>query len=82
VDPQTLGQRFLFLVDPNPAKLAPGMALTAWLQLSGQPLSGAMVPRGAALRTEGRLWVFLQTGATEFTRKEIPAGHPTRTAGS
>jgi multidrug efflux pump subunit AcrA (membrane-fusion protein) len=74
-DPQTQGQGFLFLVQPNAARLAPGMAVTGFVRVAGEPLRGVWVPRPAVLRHEGKAWVYLQTGDAEFTRREISLDH-------
>ncbi|HEY6168271.1 MAG TPA: hypothetical protein VI454_09550, partial [Verrucomicrobiae bacterium] len=77
VDPQAQGQGFLALVKPNPQRLAPGAAVTAWLSLSGEPIKGVLVPRAAVLRSDGRTWVYVQAGEDTFTRREIFLERPT-----
>jgi len=74
VDPQTQGQGFLFLVRGN--SLAPGAAITGYLKISGEPLSGVVVPRPAVLRHQGKAWVYAQTGDDSFTRREITLDRP------
>ena len=70
VDPQTQSQGFFFLVqDPL---LTPGAAVTGFLKVSGEPVGGVLVPAGAVLRYEGKGWVYVQTGDTEFARRSIP----------
>ena len=75
VDSQTQGQSFLFLVRENSLSLAPGAALTGYLELPGQPLNGVIVPRVAVLRHNGQAWVYVQTAADKFTRREIHLHH-------
>ncbi len=49
VDAQLQGRGFLFLVDPNPSLLAPGAAISGFLTLRGEALSGVSVPREAII---------------------------------
>lgn len=79
VAPQTQGQRLFYLVEPNEPRLAPGAAVTAWLQTGGEALSGAIVPRDAVVRSAGAAWVYIQTAAGEFTRRRISTANPTET---
>jgi hypothetical protein len=74
VNPQTQSQSFFFLVKDQP--LTPGAAVTGYLKISGEPLSGAIVPSDAVLRYEGKNWIYIQTGANEFSRLEIPLDRP------
>jgi hypothetical protein len=80
VDPQIQGQGFVFLVQPNALPLAPGQAVTVWLQVPGDPLTGVIVPRDSVLRLEGAGWVYVMNkdkGGEGFTRKKIPLDRPT-----
>jgi hypothetical protein len=70
VNPQTQSQGFFFLVKGQP--LPPGAAVTGFLKTSGEPVNGVIVPAEAVLRYEGKGWIYVQTAATEFTRREIP----------
>jgi hypothetical protein len=77
VQPQTQSQVFFFLVkDP---RLTPGAAVTGFLEGSGAPAAGVVVPASAVLRYEGKGWIYVQTGTNDFTRAEIlldrPAGN-------
>lgn len=74
-DPTMQGQGFLFLQKSN--ALPPGAAVVAWLTLPGDAESGVTVPREALLRHEGEVFVYLQTGADTFARKEIELKRPT-----
>ena len=76
VDPLGQGRGFLFLVSPNPARLAPGQAVTGLLSLPGEVESGVTLPRAAVLRHNGAAWVYLQTSETTFGRKEIILERP------
>ena len=80
VDPQIQGQGFIFLVQPNAIPLAPGQAVTVWLQVPGDPLAGVIIPRDSVLRLEGAGWVYVMNkdkGGEAFTRKKIPLDRPT-----
>jgi hypothetical protein len=81
VDPQTQGQGFLFLLQARALRLLPGEAVTAWLKLAGDPLTGAVIPREAVVRTEGAGWVYVQKsgGDENFTRTSIALDHPVET---
>ncbi len=70
------GQGFLFLVKTSSPSLAPGRAVSGYLQLAGEPLSGCIVPDSAVLRHAGRAWVYVQTGEETFARREIALDHP------
>jgi hypothetical protein len=76
VDSQTQGQGFLFLVMTNALRLAPGAALVAFLQAPGGPLTGAIVPRSAVIRHNGKTWVYVQTARDKFIRREILLDYP------
>jgi hypothetical protein len=78
VDPLSQSRGFLFLVSTNAAAFAPGAAVTAWLQLSGEAQDGVIVPRDAVVRAEGKGWVYLlNAGGEAFTRKPIALDHAT-----
>jgi hypothetical protein len=75
-DPQTQGRGYFFLVSSNSAGLAPGEAVTGYLKLPGDPLSGVIVPGDAVVRTEGAGWIYvLDSGGKSFTRKTIALDH-------
>lgn len=70
VNPQTQSQSFFFLVKKQPLPL--GAAVTGFLKISGEPVSGVTVPSSAVLRYEGKGWIYVQTGDSQFLRTEIP----------
>jgi hypothetical protein len=75
-DPQTQGRGYFVLVSSNSISLAPGQAVTGYLQLPGEAASGVTVPRDAVVRTEGAGWVYVQkSDGKSFTRKPIPLDH-------
>jgi hypothetical protein len=76
MDPQTQGRGYFVLVSSNSIGLAPGQAVTGYLKLPGEAVSGVTVPRDAVVRTEGAGWVYVQNGdGKSFTRKTIPLDH-------
>lgn len=75
-DPQVQGEGFLFLVTNAPAVLAPGLAVTGFFQLPGEPAHGVVVPDDAVVRSAERAWVYAQTGDTTFARREITLDRP------
>lgn len=76
VDPQTQSQGFLFLVQPNSLKLAPGAAVVGYLQEPGEPKAGYAIPASAILRHDGATWIYVQEGATNFVRHTISLEEP------
>ena len=75
-DPQVQGQGFLFVATNAAARLAPGLALTGFLQLPGAPVHGVVVPNAAIVRAADRAWVYVQTGDTTFQRRELALERP------
>jgi len=75
-DPLVQGEGFLFVVTNAPAGLTPGLALTGFLQVPGEPLHGVIVPDAAVVRSAGRAWVYVQTSETTFERRDIALDHP------
>ena len=76
VDAQTQGQGFLFLIGGKQSGLSPNAAVTAYLKIPGDSLSGVIIPSSAVIRYQGKAWVYLQAGEKEFTRREIPLDRP------
>lgn len=77
-DPQTQGRGYFALVSSNSITLAPGQALTGYLRLPGEVVSGVTVPRDAVVRTEGAGWVYVQNSdGKSFTRRAVPLDHLT-----
>jgi len=76
VDPQTQGQGFLFLVGGKPSGFSPNAAVTAYLKIPVDSLSGVLIPSSAVIRYQGKAWVYVQTGEKEFTRREIALDRP------
>jgi hypothetical protein len=77
VDPQMQGQGFVFALETNTLALAPGQAVTAFLQMPGDAQEGVLVPRNSVVRAEGAGWIYvLNKGGESFTRRKIPLDHP------
>lgn len=76
VEPQTQGEAFLFLARVGTVRLVPGQSLTALIPVSGEARPGVLVPAGAVLRAEGRLWVYVQSGETNFVRRSLATDQP------
>jgi hypothetical protein len=77
VDPQTQGRGYIFLVTKNVSGLAPGEAVTGFIKMGGEPLSGAIVPGAAVVRTEGAGWAYvLQGNAEDFVRVPVALDRP------
>jgi hypothetical protein len=71
-DTLTGGQTFLFAVQAADFPLQPGMAVTAHLELPGEPQQGVSVPRAAIVRFGGSTWVYVQSAEEKFTRRQAP----------
>lgn len=75
-DPLVQGEGFLFVATNDPPRLSPGLAVSGFLQMPGKPLSGVVVPDNAVVRSDDRDWIYLQTGDTNFVRREIILNQP------
>ena len=59
------------------AKLPIGQTLSAEIPASGgSGTLGVVLPRASLLRRDSRVWVFVQTGADTFVRREVRDYHP------
>lgn len=76
-DAQTQGQGFLVLTKPDGPRLTPGTLVIGSIQLAGEKESGVTVPRAAIVRHEGEAFIYVETKAGEFTKKEIELEHAT-----
>jgi len=75
-DPKTQAQGFILRVAKPPFTMRPGMALSAWLKLPGEPRSGFVIPRAAVLRHDGRAWIYVREPEDKFVRKPITLDTP------
>ena len=71
VDSLSQTRGLLLLVEPNAAGFSPGEAVTGFITVPGEAQSGIIVPRNAVMRKDGLAWVYVQTGETEFVRREV-----------
>lgn len=70
-EPTTQGVGYLFLVKPASVPMSPGATVAGWLQIPGEVQTSVIVPREAAVRREGKLWIFVKTGEGQFKRQEF-----------
>lgn len=76
VDVQMQARGFLFLVESNQSRLAPGAALTGFISLPGEPQPGVVLPRAAVLRFAGATWAYRQIAEQSFERIQVGLGPP------
>ena len=76
VDSQTQAKALLALAQNDARHLTPGQSLTALIPLSDIPQAGAFLPSSAVLRAEGRLWIYIQSGETNFVRRSVVTDRP------
>lgn len=76
VDPKTQTQGYLLHIERPPFALHPGTAVTAWLELPGEPLVGVVIPRSAIVYFGAAAWIYLHTEEEEFERRKIALDHP------
>ena len=69
VNPQTQRRSYFFLAKGGP--LTPGAAVTGYLKVSGDAISGVVVPASAILRHEGAGWIYVQSATNQFVRTGI-----------
>ena len=76
-DPQIQGQGFVLVFTNTPARLAPGLGDYGFFAMDGRTPCGRRCAGGGGCgRTAERIWVYLQSGPTHFTRREINEEHP------
>jgi multidrug efflux pump subunit AcrA (membrane-fusion protein) len=76
VDPKTQGQPFLFRIADPSLTLRPGLSVTAYLEVPGPPRRGVVAPGSAVVRQAGKTWVYVQSSADSFTRREVKLEDP------
>lgn len=74
VDPRVQGRSFLYIVSPR-VPIAPETSLLADIAV-GTSMKGVVVPTSAVVWSEGRAWVYQQTGDSQFTRRAVPTNIP------
>jgi hypothetical protein len=76
-DPAAQGQSFVFRLRETRLGLRPGLAVTARIPMPGPPGQGTVIPSAAIVRLAGKSYVYIQTAANEFVRKEVTLDQPT-----
>ena len=76
-DPAAQGQSFLFRLRETRLGLRPGLAVTARIPVPGPRRQGIVIPSAAIVRLAGKSYVYVQTTANEFVRKEVTLDQPT-----
>lgn len=77
VDPQSQTRGVLVRLKGDAAKLPIGQTLVADIPTPGSTgVLGVILPRAAILRSESRIWAYVQTGADTFVRKEVREYRP------
>lgn len=76
IDPLVQGRGLLFLISPNTLRLAPGTAVTGFIDSSREIQNGVTVPRDAIVRFNGVAWVYVQAGDDTFHRTEARLERP------
>jgi multidrug efflux system membrane fusion protein len=71
VDPKTRNRALLLRIGNHAGALRPGLAVKAYLPISGQRLDGVVVPSSAVVRYGDRSWVYVANGEDQFVRREI-----------
>jgi hypothetical protein len=66
----------LFLVKSRQPGFVAGAAVLGHLKIAGEAQNGVMIPRSAVVRFGGRPWIYLQTDAHTFLRREISLESP------
>lgn len=76
-DPAAQGQSFVFRLRETRLGLRPGLAVTARIAVPGPRRQGIIIPSIAIVRLAGKPYVYVQTAANEFVRKEVTLDQPT-----
>lgn len=76
-DPAAQGQSFVFRLRETRLPLRPGLAVTARIAIPGSRRQGILIPSTAIVRLGGKPYVYVQTAANEFVRKEVTLDQPT-----
>ena len=76
VDPKTQAQGYLLRIDHPAFPLRPGAAVTAFLELPGEPREGVVIPRAAIVYIAGAAWAYVQESAEKFERRKVSLERP------
>lgn len=74
VDPRIQGISYLYAVPARPG-MAPDVNLVAHLPI-GPQMRGVVVPRSSIVWWQGKAWIYQQTAADRFARREVPTETP------
>ena len=74
VDPRIQGRSFLYSAPAQP-DFTPGVNLVSHFAV-GDSTHGVVVPASAVVWSEGKAWAYLQTGARQFSRRELATDSP------
>src|SRR3989442_1217630 len=74
VDPRIQGRSFLYSAAAQP-DFTPGVNLVSHFAV-GNSTHGVVVPASAVVWSEGKAWAYLQTGARQFSRRELATDSP------
>ena len=69
---QTQGLSLLYRLMQSRPGVRPGMPVSARFAAPGEAQTGVLIPRGAVVQQDGRLWVYVQTQETRFARRPVP----------
>jgi len=72
----TGGAAYLFSVMSDQPALQPGLPVTAYLEMPGEPRAGVMLPRSSLIRYQARVWAYVRTAPEQFTRREAVSAVP------
>jgi hypothetical protein len=75
-DPRLQTRGVLAELSGSQAQLAVGQMLSAQLPASAAAAAGVVLPRGALLRKDSQVWVYVQTAPTTFVRREVKSYQP------
>jgi hypothetical protein len=76
VDPQTQGPGFFAVVRPNTAHLLAGQAIVAYVAADAAARTGVIVAANAAVRNDGKAWIYVRVAPDTFARREVALDEP------
>ncbi|PYU24453.1 MAG: hypothetical protein DMG30_08515 [Acidobacteria bacterium] len=74
VDPRIQGRSVLYSAPARP-DFTPGVNLVSHLAV-GHSMHGLVVPASAVVWSDGKAWAYVQTGARQFSRREVVTESP------
>lgn len=76
-DPRIQGMSFFYTTPAQTTRLLPGMNVIAYLPV-GPRTQGIVIPGPAVVWWQGKAWVYVQKGASQFIRREISTETPVK----